>query len=143
MHHPWRKFRELVGWKLLWADLPDGIWGLTDHVRREVTLTLGMDQAERRCTIAHETAHIERGPVPPFMVARVEAEVDRQVARELIPDVEALGEALAWSQDMQEAADELWVDVLTLEARLRSLSTPEYAYLRRRLHDCQVPAVEC
>ena len=36
-----------------------------------------------------------------------------------------------------EAAEELWVDVATLEARLRSLRPAERAYLNRRLsgHD--------
>lgn len=141
MHHPWGRFRELVDWSLHWAELPDGVWGITDFARKRVTLTLGLDQAERRCTIAHETAHIERGPVPAMLATREEVAVDRHVARLLIPDVRALGEALAWAADLQEAADELWVDVLTLQARLSSLHPSERAYLNRRLADCQVPSV--
>lgn len=132
MHHPWRCFRELVGWTLHFAHLPEGILGLTDHARRTVTLAHGMTQAERRCTIAHETEHIHRGSVPTAYAVREEEAVDHNVARLLI-DVRDLGEALAWALDEHEAADELWVDVATLRARLRHLHPCERHYLRRRL----------
>lgn len=51
--------------------------------------------------------------------------------------IRALGDALAWARTRDEAAEELWVDVATLEARLRSLHPAERAYLNRRLsgHD--------
>lgn len=132
MHHPWRRFRELVGWTLLFAHLPEGILGLTDYRARTVTLAHGLTQAERRCTIAHETEHIHRGPVPTHLQPREEVAVDHNVARQLI-DIRALGEALAWALDEHEAADELWVDVPTLQARLRHLHPCERHYLRRRL----------
>ena len=64
-HHPWRRFGELTDWSLRWAELPPGVMGRTCHQTKTVTLALGMSQAERRCTIAHETEHIERGPVGP------------------------------------------------------------------------------
>lgn len=133
MHHPWRAFRELVDWTLHWAHLPEGIWGITDFERRTVTLTHGMSQAERRSTIAHETQHILRGPFLACYQAREEVEVDRAAARALLPDVRAVGEALAWARNIDEAADELWVDSLTLETRLAHLHPSERAYLQRRL----------
>lgn len=133
MHHPWRRFRELVDWSLEWAHLPPGIWGVTDFERRTVTLTHGMNQAERRCTIAHETEHILRGPVSRSLTAWEERQVDHNVARLLLPDVRAVGEALAWAACLDEAADELWVDPIILEERLRCLHPAERAYLRRRL----------
>lgn len=134
-HHPWRAFRELTDWTLRWARLPDGIWGETCWATQTVTLTLGMNQAERRCTIAHETQHVLRGPVPVVHQVREEGVVDRNVARLLLPDVRAIGEALAWAPHLREAADELWVDEIILETRLRFLHPSERAYLKRRLAD--------
>ena len=50
-----------------------------------------------------------------------------------VPDERA---ALAWAHNLDEAADELWVDVETLEVRLAHLHPSERHYLRRRLqHD--------
>lgn len=136
MHHPWRAFRELEEWTLRWAVLPFGIWGLTDFGDKTVTLAHGLTQAERRCTIAHETQHIHRGEVPAWRQPHEEREVDRNVARLLLPDIYAIGEALAWATCNEEAADELWVDDLTLRARLDSLHPAERAYLKRRLAEC-------
>jgi hypothetical protein len=93
-----------------------------------------MSQAERRCTIAHETAHIERGPVPPHQAAREELLIDRTVARLLIPSLPDLVDALAWSGGhIETAADALWVDDYLLQVRLGALTAPERAYAGRRL----------
>lgn len=133
MHSPWRAFRDLADWTLHWAHLPAGVFGITDFESKSVILRHGMNQEERRCTIAHETQHVLRGPVSASMRVREEEQVDRNAARLLLPDVRAIGEALAWSLSVEEAAVELWVDTLTLEARLRSLHPAERAYLKQRL----------
>lgn len=133
-HHPWRRFGELTEWTLRWADLPAGVMGTTCHQTRTVTLALGMSQAERRCTIAHETAHIERGPVPPHQAAREELLIDRTVARLLIPSLPDLVDALVWAGGhLETAADALWVDDYLLQVRLAALTVPERAYAGRRL----------
>lgn len=134
MHHPWRALRALERFELRWAHLPIGKLGETDFDAETITLAHGLDQAERRSTIAHELEHIERGWSP--CTAREECAVDREAARKLI-EVRALGEALAWAVDEQEAADELWVDVHMLRARLRHLHPAERGYLRRRLADLE------
>lgn len=135
MHHPWRAFRDLTHVTLHWAHLPDGVLGLTDFDTGTVTLAHGMNQAERRCTIAHETQHVVRGPVPAYLRAREEREVDRISARLLLPCVKQLGEVLAWAHNLFEAAEELWVDEPTLRARLESLHPAERGYLRTRLEE--------
>lgn len=135
MHHPWRAFRELTDWRLEWARLPSGIWGQTCHRSKTVTLALGMNQAERRCTIAHETQHVLRGPVPVGLQEREEAVVDHNAARLLLPDVRQVGDALVANSDLYGAAEELWVDDLTLRVRLQRLHPSERAYLKRRLED--------
>lgn len=89
-------------------------------------------QAERRSALTHELGHIERGPFPGWATDREERAVDAAAARQLI-DIRALGDALVWSQDPHEVAEELWVDVPTLEARIAHLHPSERHYLRRRL----------
>lgn len=123
-------------WLLDWAELPGGLMGVTDHQQRTITLDSGLLQAERRCTLAHELEHVDRGPAPADAVlgAREEATIDRIVARRLIR-MEALADALAWAHNHHEAADELWVDEPTLRARLHHLADSERDYLRDRLSD--------
>lgn len=127
-HHPWRALRSLTDWTLHWRDLGDEVLGETDHHRRTVTLTTGMTQAQRRSTIAHEVAHIERGPVPAFLEPREEVAVDVVAARRLIswPD---LLDACRWARTLEELADELWVDEATAECRLRHLHPSEQTKL--------------
>lgn len=127
MYHPWRAFRALSDWTLLWAALPAGILGLTDHRTRTVILAHGLTQVERRCTIAHETEHA--------LGERREIVADRNAARLLLPDIKAIGEALAWAHSLEEAAEELWVDEATLRVRLDALHPAEVHFLRRRLAD--------
>lgn len=136
-HHPWRAFGLLDEWKLKWVDdLPDGRWGLTLHAEKVVLIADHLDEAERRCTIAHETQHALRGPVASGRHAymREELLVNRRVGRLLLPDVENIGHALAWHHaDHERTAWELWVDDETLEVRLSSLSARERSDLDDRL----------
>lgn len=134
VHHPWRRFSELSDWALLWAELPPGVMGLTCHRTRTVTLALGMSQAERRCTIAHETEHIVRGPVAPHEAGHEELAIDRGVARLLMPSVGGVADAMARaSGHLETAADELWVDDYLLQVRLGSLTSRERVCVDRRL----------
>jgi hypothetical protein len=132
MFHPWRTLRALSHVTLLWHD--GGPAGLTNFCRHTISLRRGLTQVERRCTLAHELHHIARGPFLDVNRAKEELAVDREAARQLI-DVRALGEALAWAHNYAEAAEELWVDRGTLEARIHHLHPAERAYLRHRLAD--------
>ena len=86
MDHPWRRLRDRPDWLLEWDMLPPGLMGSTCHRRRVITLDLRLSQAERRCTIAHELEHVERGPMPsdPILAAREEESIERAVARRLV-----------------------------------------------------------
>ncbi|WP_036564383.1 hypothetical protein [Nocardioides halotolerans] len=133
-HHPWRRFAELTDWSLVWAELPEGVMGRTCHQTRTVTLALGLSQAERRCTIAHETAHIVRGPVAPHQTLREELAIDRSVARLLVPSVPRLVDAMVWADGhLETAADALWVDHYLLSVRLRTLTAAERTLASTRL----------
>lgn len=133
-HHPWRTFRELVDWTLHWAFIPGGDWGRTCFRTRTVTLRPDLNQAERRCTIAHETQHILRGPAPAGLADWEEHLVDRNVARLLLPDIKSIGDALVWAgwHNVPGAAEELWVDEFILAKRLAFLHPSEKGYLRQR-----------
>ena len=136
MHHPWRRFSELTAWKLEFDELPDGRYGHTCFDTQTVTLTHGLSQAERRCTIAHETQHILRGPVAPHHRQREELAVDRHAARLLMPSLHDVIDALAFAHgDVEAAADALWVDDLLLQVRLSALYVPERRLLSARLAD--------
>jgi len=138
MDNPWGRLRALTDWLLGWAHLPGDVVGLTHHDARVIVLDRRLTQAERRSTLAHELEHVRRGPVPTdtVLAAREEEACERAAARGLI-DIVHLGEALAWSHSLDEAAEELWVDRGTLEARLRGLHPAERHHLRRRLeHRC-------
>src|SRR3954465_6589765 len=111
LHDPWRRFSELTEGTLPGAEPPPGVMGTTCHATSTVTLALGMSQAERRCTIAHETEHVQRGPVAPQEARREELLIGRRGARLLIPDVRDLVDALSWARGhLETAADTLWVD---------------------------------
>lgn len=134
-HHPWRVFSTYTDWKLEWRDwLPEGRWGWTRHHERKVYLLNGLDEAERRCTIAHETQHIIRGPYPQHLHMREELIINRRVGRLLVPSVKRIGHAMAWAQaDYEKAAYDLWVDDETFDIRLNSLTPRERAQLAEHL----------
>ena len=86
-------------------------------------------QVERRETAAHERIHAERhhaGCQDP----REELSVRKQVARELI-HIRDLGDAVKWTDDEHELADELWVTVEMLRLRVQYLHPGERGFLRR------------
>lgn len=139
MHNPWQAFRALTHISLRWAQLPDGLLGYTDFDLMEVVLSPRLDQAQRRCTIAHETQHLLRGPVPEHFQAREEVTADKIAARLLLPDIKVVGEALAWARSNAEAADELWVDEAMLRCRLDHLHPAERGYLKKRLAEFEDP----
>lgn len=140
MDHPWRRLRALTDWLLGWAELPDGYAGVTDFAHKTIWLDHRLSQASRRSVLAHELEHVERRIVArdPVLRAREEEAVNRAAARRLI-SIRQLGEALAWTMDLDEVAAECWVDRATLEARLRGLHPAEVHYLKRRLEHHEVP----
>jgi len=133
--HPWRGLRALGdAWRLIRHY--GGVMGETDFDEQTISLRADLSWEERRCTIAHELVHVERGPAPLTLVEREELHVSRIAARRLLPDIRVIGEALAWSRcHVGEAAEELGVDIGTLWDRLDHLHPSEMHYLRRRLAD--------
>lgn len=106
--------------------------GRADFGRNVIVLAKGLTQAERRSTCWHEVQHLLRGPVCGHLREREERDVEAIVARDLIP-FSALVDAMLWSLDDYELADELTVDVGLVRARLEGLTVAESAALERSL----------
>lgn len=124
---PWRHLQDHhTGVEVFEAELPPGWLGCLDPGRRVIWIATGLTQAERRCTLAHEVGHLERGPVPtdPVLLAAEERAVDQWAATRLIPTA-ALLTAVQWSSHLHEIAEELHVDQRMLRARLQCLDLDE------------------
>ena len=126
MHHPWRRFRDEWGHVTLeLMPLRGDYQALTDG--RRVIMDPRLLQVERRCAIAHEIVHLERGEHC-TQDPEVEAVADRIAARRLIP-FDALASAMAWSDQIEEIADELWVTPQIAQARIDSLLPAQVAVI--------------
>jgi Zn-dependent peptidase ImmA (M78 family) len=130
-YHPWRHAREL-GVKVVDRPLGDELWGYYDHRRQRAVLNSRLCQFERRCTLAHEIVHHERGD-DCGLDEREETAVHVVAAHRLIPLGTLAAALLTFGEDLHALADELWVDVATLRIRLEHLHPVERAVIRRRL----------
>lgn len=121
MFHPWRTLRALDHVALSWEVMP-GRLGETNGFD-EIRMHPHQGQAQRRCTLAHELAHLELEHTEGCN-GRDEREA-RALAATWLIKVEHLVAAARWARSLEEAADELWVDVDTLLTRLDTLTDDE------------------
>lgn len=136
--HPWRALRELPGVRVEWSKddaLLQGAdaWWYPDHDL--IVMDARTKQVVKRCALAHELAHRERGDracADGRAARRQELAADQWAARWLI-GIEPLAEALRWTSCEVEAAAELWVTLHLLRVRLADLEPAERRHLRRRL----------
>lgn len=137
-YSPWRHLRGLAHITLHFTDddeLLDGAHAWYYDRLRAIVMDRRLTQVERRSVLAHELGHVIRGDVPcgdEILDCRQESVVDQWAARKLI-DLDALVDALRWSDDRHEVAESLWVTVDLLEVRVRHLHPAERAYLSREL----------
>lgn len=128
--HPWRALSRLPEITLRWDRAP-GLLGSWHHVTKTITLHPEQSQAQRRCTLTHELVHYERGDVG-RCTGLLERTVHEEAARRLIT-IEALADALVWTQDEWEVAQEVWTDVETARLRIDTLTAEETAYIEARI----------
>jgi hypothetical protein len=97
-----------------------------------IALRAGTSAAQRRCTLAHEIVHLERG-VPDCgpWTAREELLVHREAARRLVSpaDLAAAVRELGGTADRRALADALEVDLETALVRLQLLTPAERAWI--------------
>lgn len=114
--------------RIIHRDLPTGLLGYWHAPARTIVLDSGLTQVERRCTLAHELVHVERGDdgqcSSDWHENKLELQVHAAAARRLI-GLPELGLALILHEHEVDQADELWVDVQTLQVRLAGLSPAE------------------
>lgn len=132
MHHPhpWRRLRGLAHIKLEWHT--GGKRGRCRHSTQTISLRDDLGQADRRSALLHEIEHLAGGPAVRGYVGQDERQVSQRAARWLIP-FDNLARAMVWANDDYELAEELWVDVFTVRARLDGLDAAESAELERRM----------
>ena len=133
--NPWRELRGRPWLRLLFAqlDCPAFIEQCDDETRL-VVLDARLDRRARRCALAHELVHDERGVLfppgaPLGLIDKEELAVERTVAARLVPErelsafvarVRGLGEAVTAGL----VGDEFDVTVEVATVALRSL-TPD------------------
>lgn len=124
LYHPWRTLS--IDWAHIVVehrtDIAPGRLGETDG-RTWIRLRMPMLQVERRCTLAHELIHLERGDTGECTPA-TEHSINREVARRLI-SIDRLCAALRWTLDIDELADELWVTPKVIRARFADMPPDE------------------
>lgn len=116
-----------------WSLVPDDVTiifaerlpvtGFCDHGTRTIWIRKGLRQRHRRAVIQHELLHLERGPVFCHWQESEEAAVEAATARALIP-LPALLDALSWTRDMSELADELHVPAGLIAVRFQTMKHP-------------------
>ena len=134
---PYEILEEHPDLTLVVAPLPVGERGRWYPELGVIMISERLNQAERRCTLTHELVHRMRGDEhisDDLANHRQEKACHRAVARILIPFPTLLA-ALTYDRDPQELADELWVDLETLQARICSLTPVESASLREVIGD--------
>lgn len=136
MYSPWADLSSLPGWAVRYVDLPGAEFGRTHWGNHTILLDRRLSQVQRRCTLAHELCHVERGPVldDPVLVAREEQAVTQLAARRLIA-LDDLASGLRWTRDRGELAHELWVTRKALRIRMDHLHPSELAWLANHLGD--------
>ncbi len=129
MFDPWRRLKSRPHIDVFWRRM-DGRLGETDGTSL-IVLHPDQSQTQRRCTMAHELAHIELGHTGGC--SPVEERSASALAARWLIELPVLAEAALWAASVPELADELGVDVETLEDRIEHLDAGEQKYLRERL----------
>lgn len=123
---PWRHLREhYAEYRVYEVEFDSDHLGCIDHCRKIIWLDSRLLCREQRATLAHELGHLELDLcVQGKWVPASEDHVDQWAARRLISLPELL-HAFRWSMNLDEMAEELWVDRHTLGVRLRCLADDE------------------
>lgn len=108
-----------------------------------IVLRSGLTGTERRCVLEHELVHAELGHrgdharrgMCGHLTGQQEERANRTAARRLIAVEDLIRVRLLYPDDPAQAAEELAVDVETLETRVRWLTSGERYALRRALED--------
>lgn len=110
-----------------------GAWVASERI---ILLSAELDLVGRRCTLAHELAHIDLAHAPQggWFGARHERDADRLAARRLLEDIDEIATALCVHPLHPElVAEHLGVTVGVLRRRLANLTPDEKDHIEQRL----------
>lgn len=124
--------RCVVGWSMRTAELPDGVFGVTDWSSKTIIIDLRLTTTQARSTLAHELAHVIGGP------GERERTVEKRAARYLV-DLDTLIDALRWTRQPAELADVLWIDTDMLQTLTDSLDDGGRQILDETIDELDVP----
>lgn len=138
--HPWRLLRRLPHVTVEPADLGGELSGCYFPDLDVILLDRRLLQVERRCTLTHELAHrhLGHGGCHDRRSMRREEQQAEDLAARWLIDLDALVDAQLWGRSPVEIADELWVDVPILRARVRSLTDDERNYVNGKVTSREV-----
>lgn len=125
--------RRFPDWVIRHRPLADGIPEVLCPRRKVILIESRQPWPAKRCSLAHAVAHLDldhQASGTRQFERWMEAEANGLAARRLIP-IEALARVLCWTRHNTEIADELDVDLLTLEIRRKHLHESERGTLRR------------
>lgn len=123
-YDPRQDLKRRTGVDLLWhndsADFgtfTGKVRGITNFTKLSVSLHVHLSEVQLRCTLAHECAHLDRGPVTAERTRREEQAVHKLAAKRLIDPVlfDALMEATDGAPGKHARYLVLGVDAMTLE----------------------------
>lgn len=139
-YSPWGAIAALQDVLVAFEILPSGR-GWWEPDQKVLLIDKRQSRREMRCTLAHELEHIIRGDhdvsvASPVLQARQEVAACAAASRRLIP-LGRLIDALLWSQDEHELAEELNVDEDTLRVRLVTLTPEEHQVIDERLWEAE------
>lgn len=127
--NPWQRLAE--DWPqvdVIYADLGSqyrhGLTRWKQGQPAQIALHEQLTQVQRRCALAHELEHLDRGAPCESLRASIERRVLKATARYLLPDLDLVAQTLdvyGWHR----AATELWVTFPVLVDRLKGLSERE------------------
>lgn len=137
--NPWQRLAE--EWphlKVVYVDLgsPHKHGATRWKAGRPVSVLLHEDltQVQRRCTLAHELEHLDRGAPCDGLRASTERRVINATARYLLPDLSLIADAVQL-YDLHRAADDLWVTFPVLIDRLRGMTDSELEIVAARRNE--------
>jgi hypothetical protein len=136
-YDPWRDLADR--WPQIGVEIVPMTGDLLGEIRRGgtvIALRAGTTSAQRRCTLAHEIVHLERGWRDcGWWQAREELQVHTTAATRLLPiDLLAAGiRSIGGADDIRALAVILDVDTETLRLRLDSLNALDLRRIRQLL----------
>lgn len=115
-----------------------GVWVASERV---ILLDKRLTRVERRCTLAHEIAHIDlgHGEARGWFARRMERDANRVAARRLLRSLSDLADALClYPHHLGAVAEHLGVTVAVLRVRLENLTRAEERYIATRVAALEV-----